>query len=53
MKIIAQLTDKCLTSYLFGTTLGEKLSQESLWNHQAGKASAVVKAGSFLIGSIN
>jgi hypothetical protein len=49
MKIIAQLIDRCLTSYLFDITFGEKLSRESLWNRQGGKASAIVKRGSLFV----
>jgi hypothetical protein len=49
IKITAQLMDRWLTLYLFDTTLGEKLSRESLWNRQSGKASAIVKTGSLFV----
>jgi hypothetical protein len=49
IKIIAQLMERWLISYLFDTTLGEKLSGESLWNRQGGKASVIVKTGSLFV----
>jgi hypothetical protein len=49
MKITAQLIKGNLTSYLFDTTLTEKLSQESLWNWQSGKESAIMKTASLCV----